>query len=290
MFLQQFINGLSIGAMYSLIAIGYSMVFGVLQFINFAHGGICMVGAYVTWYLLTKINIGFPLALFGGVFASMILAVAIEKIGYAPLRRAPRLPLLVISLGFSIVLEIAVQLIWSPAPQHMPRVIPFKSYLLLNARYNSIQIMIFIISLILMVLLYIFIQKTKTGIALRAIALDRETSGLMGVNVNNMVSLLFALGSAIGALSAVMMTIYYGSVYTTLGTNIGMKGFVAVILGGAGSIPGAVIGGLTIGILEVLGEAYISSAYKDGIAFFALIIILIFRPSGLLGKEITKEG
>jgi branched-chain amino acid transport system permease protein len=290
MFLQQLINGLCIGATYSLIAIGYSLVFGVLSFINFAHGNICMFGAYMTWYLLTKLNIGFPVALFGGVVTSMILGVIIEKIGYLPLRRASKLSLLVISLGFSFILEISVHRLWSPQPQHMPPVIPLKSFIILNSRFNLMQIAILVMSLVLMALFYIFIQKTKIGITLRAVALDQNTSGLMGVNVNNMVSLLFALGSAIGALSAIMLAIYYGTVYTTMGATIGMKGFIAVIFGGVGSIPGAMFGGLIIGVLESLSGAYISSGYKEGITFIALIIILLLKPSGLFGKEIMKEG
>lgn len=291
MFLQQLLNGLSIGATYSLIAIGYSLVFGVLLFINFAHGGISMFGAYMTWYLLIKLNGGFPaVALFGGVVTAMILGVVIEKIGYLPLRRAPRLSLLVVSLGFSFILETTVQLLWGTDPKYMPSVIPLKSYIILNSRFNSVQIWILAISLVLMVLFYILIQKTKIGIVCRAVALDKDTSGLMGVNVNNVVSFLFGIGSALGAVSAIMLAVYYGTVYSTLGISIGMKGFTAVVLGGLGSIPGAVIGGLIMGVLESLCGAYISSAYKEGIAFFVLIIILVFKPAGLFGKEIVKEG
>jgi len=290
MFSQQLMNGLCMGAMYSLIAIGYSLTFGVLLFINFAHGNICMVGAYMTWYLLTQLNTGFPVAILGGVVTSVIFGVVIEKIGYLPLRRAPKLALLVISMGFSFIIEIIVQSLWGASPQNMPSVIPLKRYTILNSTFNLTQIVVLVISLVLMALFYIFLQKTKTGIAIRAIALDRYTSGLMGINVNNMVSLMFALGSGIGALSAIMLGTYYSAIYTTMGVDIGMKGFTAVVLGGVGSLPGAMVGGLIIGVLESLGAAYISTGYKDGIAFFVLIIILLVKPSGLFIKEIIKEG
>lgn len=290
MFLQQFINGLSMGIMYALMAIGYSMVFGVLSFINFAHGSISMVGAYMTWYLLMIIDVGYPIAIIGGLLTAMFLGMIIEKVGYLPLRKAPRLSLLVVSLGFSFILDISVQLIWGTEAQYMPPMIPINNYYIMNAKFNSLQIAVLFISFILMVLLYLLIQKTKIGIVFRAVALDKDTCGLMGINVNNVISLLFATGSIIGAISAIMVAVYYNSVYSTLGVSIGMKGFTAVILGGIGSIPGAVMGGIIIGILESLGGAYIATAYKDGIAFILLIIILLIRPAGLLGKEIEKEG
>jgi len=290
MFMQQFLNGLTLGTTYSLMALGYSMIFGVLSFINFAHGDVAMFGAYMTWYLLIKMNMGFFAALFGGIATAVIIGVLMEKIGYLPLRRAPRLAMVIVSIGFSFILAISVQLIWGTAPNHMPSVIPLKTYTFMNARFNSIQLWILVISLILMAILYIFIKKTKIGIALRATALDRDTAGLMGVNINNVVSLTFAIGSGLGAVSAIMVAIYYGAVYSTLGASVGMKGFTAVVLGGAGNIPGAMAGGLIMGIIESLVGGYISSAYRDAIAFFVLIIMLLFKPAGLFGKEVVKEG
>lgn len=290
MFVQQLFNGLTLGATYSLIALGYSMIFGVLSFINFAHGDVAMFGSYLTWYLLVKKGAGLVPALMGGIIASMLIGVTIEKIGYLPLRKAPRLAMIIVSMGFSFIVATFVQIFFGTTAQSMPSVIPVKSYTILNAKINSVQLWIFAISLLLMALLYIFINKTKTGIALRAVALDRDTAGLMGVNINNAISLTFAIGSALGAVSAIMITLYYGAIYPTLGSNIGMKGFTAVVLGGAGSIPGAMIGGLIMGVIESLVGAYISSAYREAIAFFVLIVVLLFKPSGLFGKKVVKEG
>jgi branched-chain amino acid transport system permease protein len=290
MFMQQLLNGLTLGTTYSLMALGYSMIFGVLSFINFAHGDVAMFGAYVTWYLLVKLNMGFFAALCGGIATGVIIGIVMEKIGYMPLRKAPRLAMVIVSIGFSFILAILVQLIWGTAPNHMPSAIPMKTYTFMNARFNSIQLWILIISLILMCILYIFIKKTKIGIALRATALDRDTAGLMGININNIVSLTFAIGSGLGAVSAIMVAVYYGAVYSTLGASVGMKGFTAVVLGGAGNIPGAMAGGLIMGVIESLVGGYISSAYRDAIAFFVLIIMLLFKPAGLFGKEVVKEG
>lgn len=290
MFLQQLLNGLTLGTTYSLMALGYSMVFGVLSFINFAHGDVAMFGSYVTWYLLAIKNLNFFPAIACGIVASVVMGVIIEKIGYLPLRRSPRLAMLIVSIGFSFVVATLVQVIWGTTPQPMPSVIPVKTYTLMNSRFNSVQLYIVLISLILMVMLHTFINKTKSGVAIRAVALDRDTAGLMGVNINNAVSLTFVISSALGAVSAVMMTIYYGAVYSTLGSSVGMKGFTAVVLGGAGSMPGAMIGGLIMGLIESLVGGYISSAYRDAIAFFVLIAVLVIKPSGLFGKEVVKQG
>jgi len=288
MVLAQVVAGLTLGSMYALLALGYSMVFGVLSFINFAHGDIAVVGAYICWLGYTKLGWGFGPSLVAGTLTGAVLGVVIEKVGYLPLRKSPRLAAILVSLGFSFVIATSIQLTFGTQPQSMPEVIPVRSFEIFNTAITSVQIAILFLSLVLMIALHFFVQKTTTGIVIRATALDKETAGLMGVNIDTVVSMTFAIGCGLGAVSAIMMSIYYQTVYPVMGSIVGMKGFTAVVLGGAGSIPGAMVGGLLMGLIESLGGAYISTAYTSAIAFLILIITLMFKPAGLFGRSASK--
>ncbi|NPV69825.1 MAG: branched-chain amino acid ABC transporter permease [Firmicutes bacterium] len=289
MFLEQLIAGLTVGTTYALLALGYSMVFGVLSFINFAHGDVAMVGAYVCWFMFVEAGWGLGPAMVLAIAAGVVLGVLIEKIGYLPIRRASRLAAMLVSLGFSFVLATAVQIVFGTEPQHMPQAFEVTTFKVLNTAVSSLQILILLFSLALMAALHLFVQKTRLGTALRATSLDKETAGLMGVDINGLISLTFAIGSGLAVVSAIMLGVYYGTVYPSMGGVIGMKGFTAVVLGGTGSIPGAMAGGILMGLLESLGGAYISTRYANAIAFFVLILTLLLRPAGLLGRTISKE-
>ena len=289
MFLQQIINGLTMGTTYSLLALGYSMIFSMLSFINFAHGDVAMVGAYVTWYLLSKLNISFFPACLAAILTSAIVGVLMEKIGYKPIRRSPRLSSVIVSLGFSFIIATGVQILWGTEPQQMPPLGNVTTFTFGNITFNSTQIWVFTLAILIMLLLQIYMNKTKIGMAIRAVSLDKDTAGLMGVNVNNIISFTFAMGSAIAAVSAIMMAVYYGALYPSMGRVVGMKGFTAVILGGIGSIPGAMVGGVLMGVIESLAGAILNAQVRDAVSFIVLIIMLLVKPSGLFGKEIVKE-
>lgn len=288
MLLQQMINGLALGAIYALLALGYSMIFGVLSFINFAHGGVAMVAAYVTCYFATSIGVPFVISVLLGVAAAAVLGVVIEIIGYRPIRHAQKLSSLIASLGFSFILATGVQIVWGTRSLPMPSAVNMKNYGIGSININTMQIFILVVTALVMAFLGILVNKTRIGTAMRAVSLDQKTSGLMGINVNMIISITFALGSAIGALSGILMASYYGSVYSTMGDLIGTKGFAAVVLGGAGSIPGAVIGGFLIGIIESLAGAILGSQAREISAFIVLVLVLLFKPSGLMGKDFTK--
>ena len=288
--LQQIVNGLTLGSTYALLALGYSMIFGVLQFINFAHGAVANLGAYVAWYLAVKSGLGFIPACLIGIFAAIVLGVVLERIGYKPLRRAPRLSMIIVSLGFSFIISTAIQLIWGTQSQSMPAMVKNNvTYTIGSVTFNTTQLLVTIIAFIIMFLLVLLVNKTKLGTSIRAVSQDRDTAELMGVNVNKTVSMTFVIGSALGAISAIMMASYYSVIYPTMGDIIGTKGFAAVVLGGAGSIPGAMIGGLAIGVIECLAGTIFSAQVREAAAFIVLIVVLLVNPSGLLGKEVVKE-
>lgn len=289
MILQQIINGLTLGSIYALLALGYSMIFGVLSFINFAHGDVAMFGAYVTWYAAVRLGLNYAAALALGILAAVLLGIAIEYIGYRPIRQASRLSAVIVSMGFAFVLETAVLILFGTRSLSMPTFVENKSYQIGSAVVNSIQIWILGIGLVMMVLLTFIINKTKMGAAMRAVALDQPTSALMGINVDRTISLTFAIGSALGAVSGIMMASYYSVVYSTMGSLIGTKGFSAVVLGGAGSIPGAMLGGILIGLIESFAGTLFNANVKEAASFVVLILVLLFKPSGILGKDVTKE-
>lgn len=288
--LQQIVNGLTLGSTYALLALGYSMIFGVLQFINFAHGAVAMVGAYVAWDLVTSAGLSFWPACLIGIAASALLGVIIERIAYKPLRRAPKLSMIIASLGFSFIITTSVQLIWGTQSQSMPSMIANNTiYNIGSVTFNTTQLIVTIIGFVVMALLALLVNKTKLGTSIRAVSQDRDTAELMGINVNKTVSMTFLIGSALAAMSAIMMASYYSTIYPSMGDLIGTKGFAAVVLGGAGSIPGAMIGGLAIGVIECLAGAIFSAQVREAAAFIVLIAVLLVKPSGILGKEVVKE-
>lgn len=299
LFLQQIINGLTVGAVYALIALGYTMVYGILELINFAHGEIYMLGAYlgiIVLGFLTVIGLtamSLPLA----IFITIILAGAIcaaygmtmEKVAYKPLRNAPKLAPLISAMGVSIFLQNYVMLTQGATDKVFPNIIPKASVHFLGVDVTYIQIFIMASSVILMAGLHFFIMKTKMGKAMRATALDKKMAGLLGINVNSIISMTFMIGSFLAAVAGVMVAMYYGLVNFSIGYLAGMKAFTAAVLGGIGNVPGAMLGGVLLGVLESLGAGYLWPEYKDAFAFVVLVLILIIRPQGLLGARVPDK-
>jgi branched-chain amino acid transport system permease protein len=293
-FLQQLVNGLSLGSIYALIALGYTMVYGVLRLINFAHGDVYMVGAYVGYYLSRRLRGDEPsiasalLVMLGAMLACAVLGVLIERLAYRPVRREARLTLLITAIGVSLFIENVAQLVFGPDPKFFPSLAPRTDFLVGGVRLTSEQITVILVSFLLMVLLRFFILKTRTGKAMRAVSFSLDASRLMGISTDRIIAITFALGSALAAAAGVLIGMQIPKIDPLMGILYGLKAFVAAVLGGIGSIPGAVLGGLLIGISEVMTVGYLSSTYRDAIAFGIQILVLILRPQGLLGR-VHKE-
>jgi branched-chain amino acid transport system permease protein len=295
MFTQQLINGLALGAVYALIALGYTMVYGILQLINFAHGEIYMLGAYLgiivlgvlTYLGLTAYSL--PLSLLLTVIISMFFCAAygavIERVAYRPLRNASKLAPLISAVGMSIILQNFVMLAQGKEYKNLPPMLPSQGVVIFGANVSPVQIFILTASVLIMVGLQIFVARTRLGKAMRATSQDRVMAGLVGININQVISITFMIGSSLAAVAGVMVTLYYGVVHFFMGYLAGIKAFTAAVLGGIGSIPGAMLGGFMLGLIENFGASYISSVYKDAFAFVVLIITLIIRPAGLLGQK-----
>jgi len=299
-FLEQMLNGLTIGSFYALIALGYSMVYGVMKLINFAHGDLFALGSYLGFTLLVWGNAyaTVTFGIWGGLIAAMLIAaigigiagIIIERIAYRPIYSVGRLPAVVSALGVSIFLQNIIMVIWGPRYQAYPvSVVPTLRFEIGGIHITLLQIVILILSFALLAILYYIIQKTTFGAAIRACALDRDTAALMGINIETIIFFIFFLGPALGGTAGVMVGMYYRQISFTMGWNYGLKAFTATILGGIGNIPGAMLGGLLLGIIEMLGSAYISTAYKDVFVFLILILVLIFRPRGLLGEKVAEK-
>ncbi len=299
LFLQQIINGLTVGAVYALIALGYTMVYGILELINFAHGEIYMLGAYLGIILLGVLTatgvtaMSLPLSIIITIIAAGVVCAAygatMEKIAYRPLRDAPRLAPLISAMGMSIFLQNYVMLTQGPNDKVFPQTIPITTFKFMGADVTYIQLFIIAASVILMAALHFFIMKTRMGKAMRATALDKKAAGLMGINIDSVISVTFILGSFLAAVAGVMVGIYYGVVNFYIGYMAGMKAFTAAVLGGIGNVPGAMLGGFVLGILESLGAGYLWPEYKDAFAFLVLVLILIIRPQGLLGERMPDK-
>ena len=293
-FLQQLVNGLSLGSIYALIALGYTMVYGVLRLINFAHGDVYMVGAYVGYYLSRRLRGAEPsifsalLVMLGAMLACALLGILIERFAYRPVRREARLTLLITAIGVSLLLENLAQLIFGPDPKFFPSLAPRADFILEGVRVTSEQITVIAVSFLLMILLRFFILKTRTGKAMRAVSFSLDASRLMGISTDKIIAITFALGSALAAAAGVLIGMQIPKIDPLMGIPYGLKAFVAAVLGGIGSIPGAVLGGLLIGTSEVMVVGYLSSTYRDAIAFGILILVLLLRPQGLLGR-VQKE-
>ena len=288
-FLQQLINGISLGSIYALIALGYTMIYGILKLINFAHGDIYMVGAYVGFYAVTMTKMSIIPALIISMVVTGLLGILVEKIAYKPLRKAPRISLLITAIGVSFFLEYTSMYFVSPTPRTFPNVIDSLSLNISSFVINGQQLLIFIITVILMVLLTYIVQKTKMGKAMRAVSFDTETAQLMGINADRVISFTFGIGSALAAAGGVLVGVYYNSIDPLMGIMPGLKAFVAAVLGGIGSIPGAMTGGIVLGVIEALVSGFISSTFRDAAAFAILILVLLFKPSGIFGKNTNEK-
>ena len=287
-FLQQMINGLSLGSIYALVALGYTMVYGIIKLINFAHGDIYMLGAYIGFIVTTKLGLGFVPALLISMVGCAIIGMTIERIAYKPLRHATRITALITAIGVSYFLEAGTQRVMGAGVQTFPNVFVNETIMLGNVRISTQQIVIFVVTIVLMVALQFLVNKTKIGRAMRAVSVDADAARLMGVNVNATISFTFAIGSALAGAAGVLVGVYYNSINPLMGMLPGIKAFIAAVFGGIGIIPGAMLGGFFIGIIETMVAGYGSSLWKDAVVYIILILILIIKPAGLLGKN-TKE-
>lgn len=289
-FLQQMINGLSLGSIYALIALGYTMVYGIIKLINFAHGDIYMLGAFTAFYATTFFHLNFFVALIIAMLLCGVLGVVIERIAYKPLRHATRITALITAMGVSYVLEYTMQYFAGSDVKTFPTdLLENTAFSLGGVRITMMQIYIFVITIILMVLLTYIVNKTKMGRAMRTVSVDEDAAKLMGINVDTTISFTFFLGSCLAGVAGVLVGVYYNSINPLMGMTPGLKAFIAAVFGGIGNIPGAMIGGLFIGIAETLVTAYGSSLYKDAIVYVILILVLILKPDGLLGKNVKEK-
>ncbi|MEO5702618.1 MAG: branched-chain amino acid ABC transporter permease [Gammaproteobacteria bacterium] len=306
-FLQQLINGLVLGSVYALVALGYTMVYGILELINFAHGEVVMIGAMVSLAVIGVLmgsGVALPglviifLALLTAIAVCVMLGYLIERVAYRPLRKAPRLAPLITAIGVSIVLQNLAMIIWGRQYITFPPLLPITRHEIAGASITDLQIVIVVVSASLMLALLLLVHKTKLGRAMRATAQAPDVAGLMGVNINRIISITFMIGSALAAIAGVLISAYYGLAHYYMGFLLGLKAFTAAVLGGIGNIAGAMLGGLLLGVIESMGAGYIGplsggflgSHYQDVFAFFVLILVLTLRPSGLLGERVAERA
>ncbi len=285
---MQIINGLQQGSIYALVALGYTMVYGIIQLLNFAHGDIIMAGAYVCWIIMVQLGLPVYIAVVLAPLACMVLGILIDKIAYAPLRSSSRLSLLITAIGVSYFLENAVQLIFGADSKVLGRMIDTNTIDIVGFPVSVVALITIALTALGCVALTLLVQKTKLGCAMRAVSEDMQAAQLMGVNVNTIISVTFALGSLLAGVGSVLYCMAYTQAYPTMGVMLGTKAFCAAVLGGIGSIPGAVLGGFVVGFAEVIVSALGLSLWKDAVVFLLLIAILVFKPSGILGTT-TKE-
>ena len=291
--LQQLINGISLGSIYALIALGYTMIYGIIKLINFAHGDIYMVGAYIGFFAITQAHLSIVPSLLISLVVTGFLGMLVERLAYKPLRHAPRISVLITAIGVSFFLEYTTMYFVSPTPRTFPAMFGDVAVTVGGIVINGQQMLILGITAVLMVILTYIVQKTKTGKAMRAASFDTETAELMGINSDRIISITFGIGPAgtgktYLAVAGVLVGIYYNSIDPLMGIMPGLKAFVAAVLGGIGILPGAVVGGLILGVVEALVSGFISSTFRDAAAFAILILVLLVRPAGIFGKN-TKE-
>ncbi|WP_374316979.1 branched-chain amino acid ABC transporter permease [Aquabacterium sp.] len=304
-FIQQLINGLVLGSMYALVALGYTMVYGIINLINFAHGEVLMVGALVSWSVVTSLeSTGWPgwvillIGLLAAIVACMVLNFVIEKLAYRPLRNAPRLAPLITAMGMSLLLQTLAMIIWKPDYKPFPILLPDDPIEFMGATTNLVQILILVVSAATLCGLMALIHGTRLGRAMRATAENPKVAQLMGVRPDRVISATFVIGAALAALAGVMWAANYGSVQHTMGFLPGLKAFTAAVFGGIGNLPGAMLGGILLGVIEALGAGYIGdltggvlgSNYQDIFAFAVLILVLTLRPQGLLGERVADRA
>ncbi len=289
-FLQQLINGISLGSIYALIALGYTMVYGIIKLINFAHGDIYMLGAYIGFVCITYLGLGFVPSLIISMILCAVLGILIEKLAYKPLRNAARIAVLITAIGVSLFLEYGTMAIVGPTIRTFPQVFPQSRFEIIDGVViNVTQIYILLVTIVLMILLQYIVRMTRMGKAMRAVSTDQDAARLMGINVDRTISFTFAIGSALAGAAGILVGIYYNSIDPLMGMIPGIKAFVAAVLGGIGIIPGAMLGGISIGVIETFVSGYGSSLYKDAAAYAILILVLIVKPSGLLGKNVREK-
>lgn len=289
--IQQLINGISLGSIYALIALGYTMVYGIINLINFAHGDIYMMGAYIGYFLTTFTGLGFFPALIIAMLSCSILGMVIEKIAYKPIRNSTRISALITAISVSLFLQYTMMYFVGPQTRTFPEVLDSKRINILGEKVflDMKNIYIVLITLSLMIILQFVIQRTKIGKAMRAVSLDKEAAELMGINVDRTISYTFAIGSALAGAAGVLVGIYYNTINPLMGSVPGLKAFIAAVLGGIGIIPGAVFGGFFLGMTETVVSAYGGSVFKDAVAFSILIVVLLVKPNGLLGKTVREK-
>jgi branched-chain amino acid transport system permease protein len=287
--LQQVINGLSLGSIYALLALGYTMVYGIIKLINFAHGDIYMLGAFWGYYVINTYHVDFIVALLSAMIVTALAGMIIEYLAYRPLRNSPRITALITAIGVSYFLENGMSYLFGANTRNFPQVVKQHNFTALGISISNIQVLILVTALILMILLQLIIQKTKMGTAMRAVAVDQEAAALVGINPDHVISFTFGLGSALAGAAGVLIGLYYNSIDPLMGMTPGIKAFVAAVVGGIGSVPGAAVGGFLIGLLETGVQAIGLSAYKDAAVYIVLILILIVLPAGLLGKNVKEK-
>lgn len=288
-FLTQVLNGLQLGSIYALVALGYTMVYGIILLLNFAHGDIIMVGAYISWLVMSKLGLNPAIAVVLSVVGCMALGVLIDKVAYAPLRDAPRLSILITAIGVSYFLENGAQLLFGADAKVVPAYTSVSTIQVGGLTLSFSAVVTVLVTVVATVVLTFLVQKTKLGKAMRAVSEDMGAARLMGINVNTTISFTFAVGSALAGIGAVLYSMAYTQASPTMGIMLGTKAFVAAVLGGIGSIPGAVIGGLVVGFAEVFVSAIGLSVWQDAVVFLLLIIVLIVKPTGLLGRPMMEK-
>ncbi|MHB8963511.1 MAG: branched-chain amino acid ABC transporter permease [Saccharofermentanales bacterium] len=286
--LSQLINGIQIGSIYALVALGYSLVYGIVKLINFAHGEIIMVGSYAAFFMISKAGLPPVIAVIVTILFCAVLGMTIEKLAYKPLRGAARISLLITAIGISLLLQNLVQLLFTPNPRMFQNLFP--GQVNIGDLYISLATVVtIVVSMLMMIFLSVLLNKTRMGKAMRAVSEDNQAAQLMGININTTISFTFALGSGLAAVASILYCSSYSQISPTMGSMLGLKAFVAAVLGGIGSIPGAVLGGFVIGIIESFTKAYISSTLADAIVFFILIVVLLIKPAGILGKNTNEK-
>ena len=290
-FLSYLVNGISLGSVYAIIALGYSMVYGIAKMLNFAHGDVIMVGAYICFSATQYLGVHPLLGVVLSIVVCTLLGMSIERLAYKPLRQAPSLAVLITAIGMSWLLQNLALLIWGANPKSFQSVIDFGTLTLFNGqlRITSATVVTVLANIIIMIALTQFTGKTKMGKAMRAVSEDKGAAELMGINVNATISMTFAIGSGLAAIAGVLLCSAYPVLMPTTGSMPGIKAFTAAVFGGIGSIPGALIGGILLGVIEILGKAYVSTELGDALVFAVLIIVLLVKPTGLLGKKVHEK-
>ena len=289
--MKYLINGISIGAVYAIIALGYTMVYGIAKMLNFAHGDVIMVGAYIAFCVTNYLGLPSFVAVAASVVVCMLLGIVIEGLAYKPLRGTPSLAVLITAIGVSYFLQNAAQLIWSSSPKNFTSVVTMDPITLFDGRLviTGEVLLTVLVSTLVMIGLTLFTGKTRTGKAMRAVSEDRDAAQLMGINVNRTISVTFAIGSALAAVAGVLLCSTVPTLMPTTGSMPGIRAFTAAVFGGIGSIPGAMLGGILLGVIETFSKAYLSTQFSDAIVFCVLIVILLVKPAGLLGKQVQEK-